>query len=260
MIAPIMIACGERYAKLAEISVQSFLKHHKVMLYVVADEIAEKVLSKIQSKNLFIVSLGKYKEEAVKAVGSPDFCVFQMDEEGVHDRIYSSLKPLIMDSVINDVAPESKYILALDVDTLFSGNILDKVVLELNRVQHKYDLYMVRREDPRMHSIGHDRPGSGFTLWKRSGRFVELFREGFRESFTGRWGGSQELTHQLRKKIPSMLFEDPLLHFVSPDQKNPKMTDKEILELKPAYIHLHGENSYERLLRFKKIFEKNEAS
>jgi len=46
-----------------------------------------------------------------------------------------------------------------------------------------------------------------------------------------------------------------MLHFISPDLKNPNITDEEISKIKPAYIHLHGMNSYSRLLRFSKIFD-----
>ena len=259
VIAPIMIVCKERYAKCARIAIETFLKHHDTKLYVVVDYTAYKVLSNIKSRNLIIIPIGKYRKAAAADVSVDKFHVFKYDEDGDHDRAYSSLKPLIMDKVIDEFSPESKYVLSLDADTLFSGNILNKVIKKLNKVEHKFDLYMVERTDPRLSLVGAKSPGSGFTLWKREGNFIKLFKKAYRSKHAGKGGGSQDLINILRKRIPSMLFRDPLLHFVSPDYKfNVKKpmsyTPEEILKLKPAYIHLHGANSYDRLVRFRKIF------
>ena len=35
-----------------------------------------------------------------------------------------------------------------------------------------------------------------------------------------------------------------------------KLTDKNILSFRPAYIHLHGTKCYERLVRFRNVFNK----
>lgn len=253
IISPIIIACKERYAKCAEISIETFLKYHDVPLYVVVDEIGVKRLSKIKSKNFFMIQLGKYRKDVEKAVEFANFFTYDYDEIGDHDRAYSTLKPLIMDRVITDISPKSEYILSLDADTLFSGNILNTVVSELNKVNHKFDIYMVERSDPRMLRGKARSPGSGFTLWKRKGKFIPLFQKRFKGKPTGT--GSQNLINQLRGAIPSRLFRNPLLHMVSPDLQNPHLTDKEILKMKPAYIHLHGKDCHKRLLKFKKIFE-----
>lgn len=261
MIAPIMIACKERYAKCATISVETFLEHHDVMLYVLVDELAEKTLSKIKSKNLCLVPIEKYLEEVINEVKVTDFHSFKYDKDGEHSRAYSSLKPLLMDKVINDLSPQSKYVLSLDADTIFTGNILRRVIGQLDKVKHKFCLYMVERHDKRMSCLGTKDAGSGFTLWKRESKFIKLFKKHYRKGCAGKGGGSQTLINRLRKMIPSMLFKDPLLHFVSPDYKfnikNPmSYPAKEILKLKPAYIHLHGANSYDRLVRFREIFRK----
>jgi len=257
MIAPIFIACGERYAKVAPIMVETFLKHHDTSLYVVVDSIAAEMLSEIRSDNLVSIPAELYRKKAEDCVRIHKFFTYQYDQDGVHDRAYASMKPLIMDEAIKDVAPESRYILSLDADSMFSGNILDEVNSELNRFEHRFDLYMVRRKDPRM-LIGHQIPGSGFTLWKRESRFIDLFRKFYSEINAGPMGGSQNLINMLRRRVPSMLFANPYLHFISPDLRNPKLTDEEISIFKPAYIHLHGKDSRKRLLRFKKIFEKDE--
>lgn len=256
MIAPILIACKERYAKLATVAIETYLKYHNTPLYVVVDATGEKLLSGFVSENLCLVSVKKYREEVIESVNMKNFYVFRYDKDGDHDRVYSSLKPLIMNKVIADLAPQSRYILSLDADALFSGNILDKVALELNKIKHKYDLYMVLRRDRRMLQTKGKSPGSGFTLWKKESVFIPFFLKRYNEVDAGRKGGSQNLTNAIRGKMPSMLFTDPLLHMVSPDLRNPRLTDQEILKMKPAYIHLHGENSYKRLLRFKAVFER----
>ena len=261
MIAPIMIVCKERYTKCAVIAVETFLEHHDTVLYVIVDELAEKILSRIKSKKLCLISIKKYLEETIDEVKVNEFHSFKYDKDGEHSRAYSSLKPLIMDKVINDLSPQSIYVLSLDADTIFTGNILDRVIAELDKVKHKFDLYMVERADIRMTCLGKDHAGSGFTLWKRESRFIELFKEHYGKGCAGKGGGSQNLINRLRSLIPSMLFKDPLLHFISPDYKfNVKKPmsypAKEILKLKPAYIHLHGANSYDRLVRFREIFRK----
>jgi len=256
-VAPVMIVCKKRYSKMALIAIETYLKYHKAVLNVIVDATGYNALSGISHKSLNIIKLGNYRKEAMKSVGYSDYKVFKYDADGYHDRAYSSLKPLIMDTAISDVAPTSKYVLSLDADGLFTGNILTKVQTELEKVHHKFDLYMVERTDPRMMLVRDKKPGSGFTLWKRQSDFIPLFKKGFKELFTKYNGGSQELIKQLMLKIPSMVLQNPLLHFVSPDEKNPKITDKEILKLQPAYIHLHGKDSYNRLLKFKKVFDNN---
>lgn len=256
MIAPIMIACKKRYAKCAKIAVETFLEHHDTKLYVVVDAPAQKALSKIKSDNLIIVPLAKYREKAIRDVNVKEFTVFKYDDDGDHDRAYSSLKPLIMDKVIADLVPKADYILSLDADTIFSGNILDRIVLQLRKFKHKPQLYLVKRSDPRMLCFKNGAPGSGFTLWRRDGNFIKFFKKSYRAAHAGfRGGGSQSIIQTARSRLKGKMLTDPLLHFVSPDLKNPKLTDKEILTFKPAYIHLHGEDSFKRLTRFRKVFE-----
>lgn len=256
MIAPIIIVCRKRYALLATIAVETFLRHHDVPLYIVADEIGEKKLAYINSKNLQIIRVEKYREIVADQIGVKDYHIFVYDRDGRSDRAYSSLKPLIMERVISEYAPESKYILSMDADTMYSGNIIDKVILELDRVNHEFDMYMVARNDRRMLRTRAGSPGSGFTLWKKESRFIKNFRERCSSRMGDRvGGGSQNLVNAVRTSMSSMLFTDPLLHMVSPDLQNPRITDQEISKMKPAYIHLHGRNSYTRLQRFKRVFE-----
>ena len=99
-------------------------------------------------------------------------------------------------------------------------------------------------------------PGSGFTLWKRDSKFIEKFSDRFNKKCVGYTGGSQSLITLLRAELNTKMFENPFLHFVSPDTKNPCLTDNEIKKWKPAYLHIHGDNSLKRLRRFKSIFEK----
>ena len=240
----------------ATIAVPSFLKHHKIPLYIVVDELAEKMLRGINSKYLRMVRVEKYREIAAEQVKIKDFYVFPYDRDGDSDKAYTSLKPMIMERVISEIAPETEYILSMDADTIFSGNIINKVEAELNKVNHAYDLYMVARNDPRMLKTRAGSPGSGFTLWKKSSRFIKNFRNHYIERYAGPHGGSQNLINALRVSMNSFLFTDPLLHMVSPDLQNPALTDAEIWEMQPAYIHLHGRNSYQRLLRFKAVFER----
>lgn len=272
MIAPIFIACGKRYGRLATISAESFLKHHDVTLYVVVDREGREELKKLKGlskhKNLCLVPIGNYSKRCEKDIKMNLEIFHSWDfNYGQHNRVYSSLKPLIMDKVIADYSPDSKYILSLDADSIFTGNILNKVRKELNKVKHKYDLYMVERTDPRMMLLTEKKPGSGFTLWKRDSNFIKLFRNEFKRENTTSEGGSQAVINIIffNSSLPSMLLKDPFLHFVSPDMKykkkhikynETKLTDKNILSFRPAYIHLHGTKCYERLVRFRNVFNK----
>lgn len=251
MIAPILIACGERYARCATVAIESWYRHHDQTLFVVCNQPAEALLTGYKG----IVPLGTYAKQAMDAVGFYDYYHFQYDYDGQHSRIYSSLKPLIMDLVIEDIAPESLYILGLDADGIFTGNILSRVEEEIEKAGHRYDLYLVERTDPRMLQVFDRKPGGGFTLWRRAGKFIAEFAAGYAGTYTGPKGGSQDLTNLLTHRMPSKILKDPFLHFVSPDQKNPELTDEEIRTFRPAYIHLHGKGSYGRLQRFQRVFE-----
>lgn len=248
-IAPILIACKPRYAKLATISVPSFLKHHDMPLFVLVDSLGMDALKHIKDKNLKLVLIEPYLKKVYNSIKIPKFSHYDYEKKGDYDRKFASLKPLLMESVVSDLAPEVSYILSLDSDSYFSGNIMNRIKKEIKK--DKKDIYMVLRTDYRMLKTGNKTPGSGFTLWNRKSKFIKLFRKGV---VTGKVSnGSQNLINQIRPQLSNRMLNDPMLHFVSPDLKNPNFSDSEIKKLKPAYIHLHGRNSYERLKRFKKI-------
>lgn len=255
IIAPVMIACRKRYTKMAVISVGSFLKTHKnICLYVAADDDGRQMLSKFECDQLCIVDVKKPLQIAKSQVKSKNFEIIDYDNDGRHDRAFSALKPLIMEAVVKEKFPEAKYILSLDVDSVFTGNVLKRTMGYLNSVNHKYDLYMVTRDDSRMQCLGSREPGSGFTLWKRSSQFTKMFAENFNDSCTGKKGGSQTLIYRIRQFLKYNEINDPFLHFVSPDLAKPPLPDEEISKFKPAYIHIHGLNSYKRLLRINGLF------
>lgn len=248
-IAPILVACKERYIKLASISLPSYAKHHNTPLFVVTD--SKRELKKHKSSVIRIINIDKYLKEIFTETDIPAFSHYDYEKPGDYDRQFASLKPLIMEKVIADLAPETDYILSLDVDTYFSGEIMNKVQAEINR-DHK-DIYMVARVDGRMLRTRSLMPGSGFTLWSRKSKFIKYFRQGVAAGNAK--DGSQSLIHQIRGRLSQRIITDAMLHFVSPDLNNPNFPDSEIRKLKPAYIHLHGRNSYNRLLKFKRILE-----
>jgi hypothetical protein len=260
MIAPIMIVHGKLYCKMAIIAIDSFLKHHPdEVIYVAVGGFKRKLFDRYLKKNVRIIDLKQYCSDSINDVGYDKFDRIKHGDELFHDRTYSALKPLIMDKIIAEKCPQANYVLSLDADTIFTGNIMDKIYKYLNSVDHRFDLYQVARTDLRMH-LNHGYPGSGFTLWKRNSKFIELFLFGFNNNCTKtKGGGSQGLIRKLSKFLSFHIIDDPLLHFVSPDTKNPKITAKEILKLKPAYIHLHGKKSYKRLVRFQRIFNKENS-
>jgi hypothetical protein len=210
--------------------------------------------TQFNNKKLCIIDIDSYAQSAMKDVNYQKFAIFEYDSDGNHDRTYSSLKIIIMDKVIKKNFPEADYILSLDADTIFTGNILKKTKEHLYSTKYIFDIYMVQRKDKRMQMMSLFETGSGYLLWKRNSNFIKLFISKFNKSYTNLNGGSQELINEIKTEFAYHEIDDPLLHFISPDTKNPNITDKEILELQPAYIHLHGKNSYERLLKFERIF------
>ena len=256
MIAPVMIVCGPRYAKTATIAVKTFLQHHNDRLFVITDNIAKNTLSVFNDKKLCIIDSDQYVKSAIADTGNKKFEIVEYDSDGNHNKIYSALKIIIMDKVIHEKCPEAQYILSLDADTLFTGNILTRTKNYLSIAKHQFDIYMIQRDDPRMMLLSNKDPGSGYTLWKRNSGFIEKFISKFNNSCIGTNGGSQILINEIKTSFAYHEIDDPLLHFISPDSKNPNLTDKQILKLKPAYIHLHGANSYKRLLKFERIFNK----
>ena len=255
MITPAMIACGKRYVEMLPISVGSFLRHHDCMLHVIADDDGKHALKQFESKNLLVADIVSPTAVAKSMVKHRDFLTIDCYNDGKHDRTYSALKPVIINEVVKQHAPGTKYVLSLDVDTLFTGDIITRALKYLDSVNHKFDLYLVERIDPRMSRTGAKTPGSGFTLWRNKGPFIKSFIGSFRHTCVGKAGGSQDLINDLFGHLSSNSIPDPLLHFVSPDLVKPNpLSDKQILKLKPAYIHLHGAKSFERLKKFNKLF------
>ena len=257
-VTSVMIVCKKRYSEVATISVPSFIRHHPGKnLCILADASGIKALSGISGKGVKVVPLGKIRKVAAAALRVSSFQVFKYGKEH-HDRAYSSMKPLLMELAVAVAFPATKYIMGLDSDSIFTGNIMDKVEGIVERDAGKYELYMVQRTDPRMLVCRgkNPAPGSGFVLWARSGRYISLFKKMFIKKYTRfRGGGSQGLTNMIRRKIPSRILTNPAFHFVSPDLKKPNITDAEILAIGPAYIHLHGAESFSRLERFRKVFD-----
>lgn len=248
-IAPVIIACKERYVKVATISVPSFLKHHNMPLFVLTDDLGMKELGNIKDENLKLIHIHKYLKSVYNSYKIPGFSHYDYEKKGDYSRKFAALKPLLMEAVVSDLAPEASYILSLDSDSYFSGNIMNTVKKEIKK--DRKDLYMVERTDKRMLRMKTGQPGSGFTLWNRKSKFLKLFRKGCE---AGKCiNGSQNLILNLLGAVNSRIIKNPMLHFVSPDLNNPNFPESEIKKLKPAYIHLHGKNSYNRLKRFKKI-------
>lgn len=260
-VIAVVLVCGKRYAECASIMLPSFLKNRNGKIIVVFDEAAKSVLE-IKHEDLITTPLKDYRTKAEKAVGLPtkSFEVgnfAKSDGVELHDRAFSALKPLIQEYAAAEKQSDAEYILSVDADAYFTGNVMQKVNLILERNKHQFDLYMVERKDPRMLLLSDGKKlGSGFTLWKRKSNFINLFCKHFNKK-CGMWrrGGSQALINKVREQMNSKVLVDPYLHFVSPDTKNPNLSQSDIKSFKPAYIHLHGPNAFKRLTKFKTVFE-----
>jgi len=261
MIIPITIACGKRYGDLAEISVRSFLKHHPDHpLIVLVDPKTREQLRPIcdEYENFNMIAIHKYIEKAKKLVGFRGFAKYTFEGTNEkHNKMYSSLKPIVKQLAVGNRFPDREWILSIDVDSYFSGNILDHVEKLLKLCDRKYNMFMVTRKDKRMQCTGAFQPGSGFTMWNRHSPFMKIFVKNFSAKCVGVHGGSQDLINHIRrrKKIHCKMLNNPMLHFVSPDMVRPNMSSAEIRKIQPAYIHLHGPRSLERVKRFQRAFE-----
>jgi len=254
-ISVMMIVCKKRYARVAAISVPSFIKYHpKHCLNVIVDNYGRKALGNINAKNLKLINLKELRKEAEDKLNVHSFCIFNYHGLA-HDRAYSSMKPVLMEIAAIQNNFKSDYILGIDADSIFTGNITDELENNILIDNGKYEMYMVERKDRRMLIAKNKEPASGFVLWKRKGRYLSIFKKKFNNSHGSMKGGSQDLTNNIRKAILHKILKNPFLHFVGPDLKNPEIKDEEIFKFKPAYIHLHGPEPRKRLLRFKRVFE-----
>jgi len=257
-IVPITICCGEVYSSFADISIRSFNKHHSEKLYVLTDMQSEVILKKKNFDNICILRIRDYEDKAISEL-KIKHNFLSRDVGGVPNgqkMQYLSLKPIIMNYAIKHAEPDADYILSIDVDSYFSGNILVPTHNYLDKNNDKFDVYLVSRSDIRMHVTknGSSELGTGYHLWKTKGDFIRVFMRRFpKKSYSHI--GNQGLINKLIGATKSKVFDDPLLHFISPDLRNPNISDEEIKKIKPAYIHLHGPNILKRLERFKRVFE-----
>ena len=257
-IVPVTICCGKIYADFASISIRSFTKHHSEKLLVLADVLSEKVLLSSGIKNIEILNIEKYERMAKNALNIKEKFISKEAgglPNGQHMQ-YLALKPVIMNYAVLDIDPLTDYILSIDVDSYFSGNIITPTHKYLNANKDRFDVYLVSREDKRMHVTcnGPLEIGTGYHLWKIKSNFIKMFIKRFpKRNYT--CIGNQRIINMLIKETNSYVFKDPMLHFVSPDLRNPNISDNEIKEIKPAYIHLHGPNVLNRIKKFRKVFE-----
>jgi len=256
MIAPVIIAVGPKYREMAIICFKTYAMHHTRPLIALVERAAIGEFENQIGEPVRFYPVGPHEIYAKKVTGISRYAKVQYGQVK-HFREYSSLKPIIAEDAISAYMPSSRYGMTMDVDGLFSGDVVSLFEDEIRARDHIPELYLVQRSDARMHRVlsRHSGIGSGVTLWKRAGRFISLFQKYFNQRYADAAGGSQTIINKLvlGNDLRGELLQNPYLHFVSPD-KVKELTDEQIRQFCPAYIHLHGNDCAERMRRFARAF------
>ena len=262
-IATVVSVCGhDKYFDLASISIPSFLKNcPDADLFVFTDNI--KKIKSIGGKNPrfhvedFNFLYNKYYNKI-------DFINNYIPKNFKNMKYYNYVHDHIKVAAVLPMANfylQDKYshILKIDIDGYWVGNVLNKLITEEESVINENDVLLVERRSLLMVRITKYRPGVGFTLWKSSSKFIELYLQNFigteQETIwriTGcKWGKFHEL---LIKQLKFHLLKRPGYHFVYPFTCNKDFNKEQASEFIPAYFHCGGQDVYEQLRTLERWF------
>jgi len=149
--------------------------------------------------------------------------------------------------IAQQILTNSNWILKVDCDSYFAGNIFDIIIPQL---VDNIDLYVVERVNPGT-TFESKEPGAGFILWNRKD---ESIIQKYIKYFTGH--EQFTLQKKLLPKISHKIFTHPGLHFVWPFT-DPNFNKQDAEKFLPAYFHFTGNNIIEQLKIFESWFNEN---
>lgn len=253
--------CGEAYKEMGVNMLESFLSSVSADICIFTDDTpfwmsqAEK-FSKIGGERCHILSF----DDCLEAV--PELLVKKIENlttasmvnikrpEKPHKHSVVSLVHLLAQIHI-----DSEYIVKIDADTLFVGDIIPDLEKEIENFSA--ELYLVDRgHDHCFHWRGAT-PGCGFTMWERSGDYLVSYVRYYArdEQFT--------ICRVLPKKIPTHIIARNGLHLVYPfkqQARSKRVFTKEMLDTHlPAYIHLDAPGIEEKQAQIKQWYSTGKA-
>jgi len=246
MINATMCVCGaQAYFDMAEYSIPNFLEENLGSKLTVFSNETERLGHLVTKKNRLELRdfddslknlVGYHKTYADKIMEESNGA---WDNHGMnHEHKYVAVLPILADYYIT-----SAFILKVDVDSYWKGDLMIKVIGQLihqfSATNAFSDLYLVDRPDNGViKSYGGGLPGVGFLMWPKKSRFIDKYVDKFD-------GNEQTTVLGIANELDTGIYRDWLWHVTYPYIKNPDF-DIESLE-PPYYVHLNAVHAREKL-------------
>ena len=261
MIDTVMSVCGDRqYYDMAEYSIPCFLRENAGSKLTVFSDEPERLSHIVgEFKNhLSVLDFNRSLDRLTgKRVLYANAIMENVNEPWEHHGMEHVHKYVALLPVLAEEYTTQPFILKIDVDSWFKGDMLIKVI---GRLIEQYsltdtfsDVYLVNRPDNGIiKTFGNEWPGVGFLLWPRGFKFVEQYSTLFN-------GNEQEtilvkLCHE--RKVSLKTFGDWHWHTVYPwikaEETGVPFNESDLPE--PYYIHIHASHAREKL---EELYRKN---
>jgi len=254
MIHTVMSVCGDRkYYDMAEYSIPRFLLENAGSKLTVFSDKPERLLH-LADKFKDLLEIRDFQESIDNLDGehreNADIIIEKSNKPWEHYGLEHAHKYVAVLPVLAEAYITSTFILKIDVDSWFKGDLLIAVIsklLEEYKIDGGFrDVYLVERPDNgTIKTFGNEWPGVGFLLWYRGSRFVGEYVKRFN-------GNEQEtilvnLCHQ--RNVTARTFKRWEWHTVYPwikaEETGIPFDENELTE--PYYIHIHVSHAREKL-------------
>ena len=269
-IAVVMVVAGDEiYFKFAScFSVPSFLRNNLTTdLFIFTDNVDKMSKALIEEYDrLHIVDytplLEQHKDivEKLERKGwQPDLIHSFKEKHGyTHKNVLVTALNPIAESFFKEDERYS-HILKIDSDTYHAGgDMMELLREEVKRASPDVDLFLVERTHDLMTHYGGGQPGSGFTLWRKGGRFIDEYSKRFDIS-----AKTTIIKMKKQQSINIKMLSRPGFHFCAPFNRardTGRIFTKEMASrFLPAYFHLNIRVDKEGLEKMEEWFgeEKN---
>lgn len=240
-IATYMVIAGhKKYYEYAYYAVNSFLTNNEGHdLFLLVDK--PKAIKEFSHPNLKVIDYGKLLMNVevpvlhqVESNVKPSMVGLEYFDR-VHNQLFIADSIPCIESFLHGLG--YTHVLRLDIDSLFIGNIFDRLIPEIER-DEEVAVWWVERSDPAMFTRAEKayKFGAGFTLWRHGGPFVPFYLEYFKDD------EQETMVHNIypRNDIKCRLLKHPGYHFVYPFKKNPAFDRETAKKFIPAYFHFTG--------------------
>ncbi len=252
MISAVVSVCGDdQYFDFADISIPSFLRANRgTTLHVFTDRVerfAERDGLVVHDYDECLRELREERGDTLQRMSTLMGADF--NNNGVqHTHAYVAFLPLLAEKFV-----DSDWLLKVDVDAYFVGDILSDLSEQLNYcgIDFTHDLYLVSRTRGDIMKLFAGVPGVGFTLWRRGASFVERYVQKF--------DGNEQNTilvvagyqHSVKTTDYCGILIREECHvcypFYQAGVNGRELEKSDVDEWVPCYLHLRGPNQLEKL-------------